>query len=375
MNTGNIPNMKYTVIHFAETIKGGIATYLSSLLEKQVITNTEANIILVLPLSQKKEIVDMPDIEFFYFIDTSNRLLNSIKLVFKAIQVTKIFKPNIIHVHSFFAGLLIRPIFAFNKSIKIIYCPHGWSFDRKSGYLFKKISIFIELFLSLFSDAIICISDHEMSIAIKNKLPSKKLITIKNAVNIEYFNKSINILNVWPKNKLKLLFVGRFDRQKGLDIFLNSLNFLQDEAHAVIIGSNVLGDDGNIQKDYTSFGSTTFVGWKTQNELIDYYHAADLIIIPSRWEGFGLVAIEAMSCGLPVIASKVGGLAEIIVDYETGRLYENDSSVALTKILKEITNEDLRKMSINSVKRVRNLYDISRLDKEISILYSNLLKT
>ena len=366
-------NNDIKVLHCAETIKGGIASYLNSLISIQMKTKDKFKIILLLPFSQKSESVEISDIDYFYYKDSSNRIINSFMIAFRTIQLISKYSPNIIHIHSFFAGLILRPALIFYKKIKIIYCPHGWSFDRKSSFLSQQISVMIEFLLSHINQKIICISDHEKAIAIKNKIVKKNLITIKNAIDIEAFQKQATKSDIWPKQKLKLLFIGRFDHQKGLDIFINSLKNLQDEAHAVLIGSGVLGDEGDLKKEIMKSKNITLVGWKNQKELIEYYSNADLIVIPSRWEGFGLVAIEAMSCGLPVVASDVGGLSEIVLENVTGKLFKSESSSELLKILKTLSTDDIKRMSINSLGRVKNFYNIIRLNNEITNLYNKII--
>src|SRR5690606_9841845 len=104
---------------------------------------------------------------------------------------------------------------------------------------------------------------------------------------------------------LRLLFVGRFDRQKGVDIFCEVLKRLGSRAYGVMVGGAVLHDSINLEYPY----NVRTVGWRPKNELASFYRSADILVVPSRWEGFGLVAAEAMSLGCPVIASNVGGLA------------------------------------------------------------------
>ncbi|MFX6269921.1 glycosyltransferase, partial [Acinetobacter baumannii] len=71
---------------------------------------------------------------------------------------------------------------------------------------------------------------------------------------------------------------------------------------------------------------------------------ADVIVVPSRWEGFGLIAVEAMRAGLAVIASRVGGLAEVVEEGVTGFLVEPDKPEEIVNILRTVTREQLHEM-------------------------------
>ena len=87
----------------------------------------------------------------------------------------------------------------------------------------------------------------------------------------------------------------------------------------------------------------TFLGAQDQDALPDYYAAAEAVIMPSHYESFGMVALEAMACGTPVIASEVGGLAFLIKDGETGfHVPDRDPDALAERICEVITNSLLR---------------------------------
>jgi D-inositol-3-phosphate glycosyltransferase len=84
------------------------------------------------------------------------------------------------------------------------------------------------------------------------------------------------------------------------------------------------------------------LGAKKQNALIDYYNAASIVVMPSRYESFGMVAIEALACGTPVIAANVGGLSIIIEDGVNGYLFPmNDFQALAKKIILLLKNQAL----------------------------------
>jgi D-inositol-3-phosphate glycosyltransferase len=139
-----------------------------------------------------------------------------------------------------------------------------------------------------------------------------------------------------------LLFVGRLAPIKGLEILLGALGRLRAEPKAparlrlLIVGGDRLerwSDDGDrLRRLAAQLGVADWVqfrGPQPQDTLLDYYRAADLCLMPSRHESFGMVALEAMACGVPVIASRVGGLATTVQDGLTGLLVPGGDETAL----------------------------------------------
>ena len=129
------------------------------------------------------------------------------------------------------------------------------------------------------------------------------------------------------KEKKVILYVGRIEPLKGLDILLRAVALLEDRADTrlLIVGGEVNHDKElrRLRSQATELGighRVTFTGSVDQGELPQYYSAADVFVLPSYYESFGLAALEAMACGTPVIVSRVGGLKTFINNGETGYL-------------------------------------------------------
>jgi D-inositol-3-phosphate glycosyltransferase len=165
-------------------------------------------------------------------------------------------------------------------------------------------------------------------------------------------------LGIDPKKKL-LLFVGRIEPLKGVETLFQAVSRLRElgvcectELCLAIIGGDP--DDtraGNaemerlkgLRRELGIADLVTFVGARDQDALPDYYAAAEAVIMPSHYESFGMVALEAMACGTPVIASEVGGLAFLIRDGETGfHVPDRDPELLADRICQIITDPLLR---------------------------------
>jgi D-inositol-3-phosphate glycosyltransferase len=126
-----------------------------------------------------------------------------------------------------------------------------------------------------------------------------------------------------------LLFVGRIQRLKGLEVLVRAFARLNDlDARLLIVGgqpgtSHESREISRLQHLVARLGiedRTRFVGAVAHDRLPLYYSAADVTVMPSSYESFGLVAVESLACGTPVVATRVGGLTSIVHDGETGLL-------------------------------------------------------
>jgi D-inositol-3-phosphate glycosyltransferase len=151
----------------------------------------------------------------------------------------------------------------------------------------------------------------------------------------------------------RLLYVGRIAPIKGLETLLDGMARLRAagrRAHLCIVGGDadepLNGHEGELRARLArlDLGDTvTFVGAQPQQRLRTWYVAADATVLPSYYESFGMVALEAMACGSPVIASRVGGLQTTVRDRVTGVLVPDHDAAALADALARVLDdEDLR---------------------------------
>jgi D-inositol-3-phosphate glycosyltransferase len=178
-------------------------------------------------------------------------------------------------------------------------------------------------------------------------IPLDKIRVIPCGVNLDLFtplNKPAarRCLNL-TSDKI-ILFVGRVERLKGIDSIVQALPYLSDIKPALI----VVGEDGNrpgeieklkiMAKNLGVLDSVIFTGLVDYEKLPFYYSAADVCVFPSHYESFGLVPLEALACGVPVIASDVGDLKNIIRQGETGYILPDRGRISFAEKIKEILN-------------------------------------
>jgi D-inositol-3-phosphate glycosyltransferase len=178
-----------------------------------------------------------------------------------------------------------------------------------------------------------------------------------------------------------LLFVGRLQPLKGPDVAIRALHELGDADAALVIVGGASGLDGDTETrrahllvdELGLHDRVRFVEPQPHHILSTYYRAADVVLAPSRSESFGLVALEAAACGVPVVASAVGGLLSLVDDGRTGRLIDGRDPTDYARAVAEILADDVLRasMSAAAVERAR-WYTWSFAAARLRRLYSDL---
>jgi D-inositol-3-phosphate glycosyltransferase len=154
----------------------------------------------------------------------------------------------------------------------------------------------------------------------------------------------------FPPNHKMVLFVGRIEPLKGIDVLLKAMALVLQEHEELrericlcIVGGDPDADCANMDREMARLHQmreglgisdvVTFLGKRDQQALAYHYSAAEVCVVPSHYESFGMVALEAMACGTPVIASRVGGLTFTVQDGRTGFLVPSDDPEKLAEKL------------------------------------------
>ncbi len=188
-----------------------------------------------------------------------------------------------------------------------------------------------------------------------------------------------------------LLYVGRIEPLKGVDTLLEAIALLSRESvlrrHPLclsIIGGDPAASPERMSEEMTrlqrlreSLGIgevVTFLGRQEQDTLPYYYSAAEVVVVPSHYESFGLVALEAMACGTPVVAAETGGLVFLVRDGETGFHVPAGDAQALARALRNLLEDpDLRARLGRQAATYARQYDWQIIGERIVRLYQSLL--
>lgn len=214
----------------------------------------------------------------------------------------------------------------------------------------------------------------------KFKVPINKISLCHNGVDTAFYSpisqECARTIIGLKQNRKYILFVGRLsDFHKGVSVLLKSLKLIVNQNKNVsllIIGT---GPDERKLKDLSKeLGLEKIVNFlgHVEKNLPIYYNASDIVVVPSLFEAFGTVNIEAMACGKSVIASNVGGIKEIITDGKTGLLIPPGDFLKLSeKILFLLQNPEYsKKLGIAARKRIEQYFSYEALGKKLKQIYN-----
>ncbi|MBU1137053.1 glycosyltransferase family 4 protein [Patescibacteria group bacterium] len=332
----------------------------------------------------------------YYDISNFQKSVNPLKDIFAFFEILSLIfkiKPDVIHVNSSKAGGVagvagkIYQLIS-SKKVCLIFTAHGWAFNEdRSKWQIDLIKLFSKL-TCLFYNKIICVSEYDRQTALKyNIAAEKKLITIHNGIDFEHlsFLSKEQAREKLLKNpitdptsqecgasKLIIGSIAEWTKNKGLAYLLKAvkrINPPDNGFNLVLIGSGENPDKDRMRRliDKYQLKNVHLIEWI--DNAASYLKAFDIFILPSLKEGLPYTILEAMSAELPIIATNVGGIPEIIDDNFNGFLIKSKNSRQLAeKILYLIKHperaQETAKRGREKVAKEFNLKEMVKKTKE-----------
>ena len=346
---------------------GGVGVHIHSL-SKELIRQGHEVYVITYPHK------DIRDIDGIHVIGTKGVNIPGLRGLFFAINAKKELKElierediDIIHGHYLFPAGWASVKAGKSTNTKTYVTSHGSDMFE----LYKKQAYTRPLIRKVLKDADVVLA---VSNALKDEIIKTKIPNIEKKVRLHWNSVDINKFKTTKENESKfrkelvhefniaadkpiILFVGNIIKRKNVDLLLEAKKQLNTKANLVVVGDGPLLEqlkakaekeyfDGNLENVY-------FTGSRTDVE--DIIPSCDLLVLPSFTESFGLVLIEALACGKPVIGSNVGGIKEIITE-DVGLLIDpNDSKDLANAIDRILTDNDLmEKFKSNARNRAKD---------------------
>ncbi|MCW4010945.1 MAG: glycosyltransferase family 4 protein [Candidatus Bathyarchaeota archaeon] len=293
---------------------------------------------------------------------------------------------DVFHAHDWLvatAGIGLKHVFR----KPLIVTMHSTEIGRRDG-LHATTEHMIhetEAWLTYEAWRVICCSNYMMShVKWAFGLPGDKLSMVPNGVNPHAYDRlenqdlsSFRLKFALPHEKI-VLYVGRLVYEKGIHILINAVPKVLAKADAkfVIVGSGYMQEQlSNIVKSMGLEHKVLFTGFVDEENLLKLQKVADVSVVPSLFEPFGIVALEAMAAKSPVVVSDTGGLSEIVQHDVTGvKAYPNNTDSLAWGISKILTDDNYAKtIRENAYKIILEKYDWNKIAQQTRILYEAVL--
>lgn len=318
-------------------------------------------------------------IPFEKSIFSFNNFLNALKIA----RIIKTENYDIIILHTTLAAFFTRLgiMMSFNKPKLVINTVHGYLFDNKTSFIKRSVMLLAEKLTKCVTDTIIVMNSEDYKIAEKYKLYKKNLYFI-NGMGVDlslfppttYENKiSLREKNNFSKNDFILVYAAEFSNRKNQKFLLHSLKSLISDGYKhiklLLLGDGALIDELKMySKELDISENIIFTGY--QKDTCMYYQLSDVCVSSSRIEGLPFNIIEAMSVGLPIVASDIKGHNDLVISNENGFLYEYNNTNEFCACIKNLyENKELySRMSIKS-KSLSKKYSIDVvLENNINVI-------
>ncbi|WP_112468062.1 glycosyltransferase family 4 protein [Streptomyces triticisoli] len=312
--TGSRPR----VLHLTQPVDGGVARVVTDLVRAQSAAGLDVT--AACPDSALTERLRALGADVRHWQATRSPGPSLVREVRHLSRLIDEVRPDLVHAHSAKAGLAGR--LAVRGRIPTVFQPHAWSFEAVGGTT-AALALRWERWGARWAARVVCVSEAERVTGVRAGIDARFTV-VPNGIDPERFHPADTttaraglapLAGLGPAAPL-VVCVGRLCRQKGQDVLLRAWDAVVREvpgARLALVGDGP--DDGRLREQAPR--SVLFVG--AVPDACPWYQAADLVVLPSRWEGMALAPLEAMACGRPVVVTDVDGARESLPPFFSDR--------------------------------------------------------
>ena len=285
---------------------------------------------------------------------------------------------DIAHSHGYNRFLSEYALFYLRNKIPVVFSAHGFIHTKKN-YLFKILHDFTLGKFVRYASKCTALTKMDYKEYSRLGVSKNKVIDLPNGVDVEKYNHpnkkyTASLKKKYGLNGKTLLYTGRIHKSKGLHYVLEAIKEI--DCKLLIVGQDVGYKEElvRISKELNIENKLDFAGCLPDEEFIASYYASDVFVLFSEWEGFGIVAIEAMAAGKPLVVSDRGSLPFVVEDGKTGYVVPFEDVGALKEKL-GLLLDDAKKRNVmgDAGKKNSKQYAWDNIIKVLSKVYKSLL--
>ncbi|MEU1849948.1 glycosyltransferase [Streptomyces sp. NPDC019990] len=363
------------VLHLTQPVDGGVARVVTDLVRAQLSEGLDVTV--ACPDSVLATRLRTLGARVRHWQATRSPGASLVREVRHLARVIDEVRPDLVHAHSAKAGLAGR--LAVRGRIPTVFQPHAWSFEAVGGST-AALALRWERWGARWASRVLCVSEAERATGVDARITGRWTV-VPNGIDPERFQPAAAgpvrarlapLAGLHPAAPLAVC-VGRLCRQKGQDVLLRAWDTVVrrvPDARLVLVGDGP--DRDRLREDAPQ--SVVFAG--AVADASPWYQAADLVVLPSRWEGMALAPLEAMACGRPVVVTDVDGARESLpASFAARCLVPPEDPAALAGAVTELLAAPPLRETLGDQGRrhVLSTHDVRRTAEAVSDVYRDLL--
>lgn len=285
------------------------------------------------------------------------QLHNDMRALAPVFQSIKRFKPDFVSAHSTKAGFAARICCTLLRIKPVIFTAHGWAFTEGRSPWRRYLLALGERLAAKFTTKCICVSEHDRDLTLQFKVARPdQLVVIHNGIDPQPFLKAegSGVREEFRLDSVPIItLVGRLVPQKDPLTLLKACLLLEQRFKVFLVGDGVLR--AQVERFLNSepeLKESVILTGQREN-VAEILAASDIFVLSSRWEGLPRAVIEAMMAGLPVVATRVGGVSELVEDGVTGFLAPRGEPKALAQELQKLLDDESLRQRMGQAGRIK----------------------
>ncbi|MGH3782564.1 MAG: glycosyltransferase [Pseudonocardiaceae bacterium] len=362
-----------TVLHAAQPTDAGVARYVAAATLDQLARGWRV-VVACPPGGQLAADLTAPGVPRLDWPATRSPGVDTVSETQRLRRLISQVDPDVVHLHSAKAGLAGR--LAVRGARPTLFQPHGWSWLAARGATARG-ALAWERLAARWTDVCVCVGEGEAAHARRRRVGTRHVV-IRNGVDLASFAPAAKQARVAARDRLGIgrdvplaVCLGRITRQKGQDVLVTA--WPQVREHCPTAQLRIVGDGDLLP----ALRRGTQPGVRFVPPVTDprpWYAAADVVVLPSRWDGLSLTLLEALASGCSVVVSDILGLAEAVTTGMGARVPVGDARTMAQALARRLTDAELRATEGRAAALTAGAFDVRRTHEQLAAVTTQIVK-